>query len=528
MQGAAAIVASLVAAAVATDDVSTGLGELEHLSSMQPEVVANLLAKVEHEWEALAKSDLNNKTKMGVSLASMQSSCSKVAKAIISSSEGEKDRVTTYLGEVCDRASSDSASMCQNFASTLEAHLDADEFDNRESLDIPARFCADFYNGPVKKQAAVIIAAEKIAAEKAKKAAEEKAKADAEAAKAKAEAEAKAAKAKAEAEAKAAKAKAEAEAKAAKAKAEAEAEAKAKADAAKAKAAAEAKAKAEAEAAKAKAEKEARAKAEQERIAQAKALAEKEARSKADKVMKDTLAKANQLDAESERDLQLANSLMSKANTEFQGSLGQARAIEEEMKNVTNFAVRARQELSFASEKEAQAAEREAKEAKEKASRLKKELEEARKAKAAAAEKKAKADAETAKAEAEAQAKTKIAEQAKANARLAKVQKRTALLGKSGVAQDPCAGCTDPAVVEYQKCSSTMEYNPCAKQYTGVAFDNHCCIVKEQHMRCLQCKAQGTRKHYNSKWTDQKNTGVTVVEAQVAKRVSKTSVATHK
>merc|ERR1719506_2810751 len=95
-------------------------------------------------------------------------------------------------------------------------------------------------------------------------------------------------------------------------------------------------------------------------------------------------------------------------------------------------------------------------------------------------------------------------------------------------AQDPCAGCTDPAVVEYQKCSSTMKYNPCAKQYTGVAFDNHCCIVKEQHMRCLQCKAQGTRKHYNSKWTDQKNSGVTVVEAQVAKKVSKTTVPSEK
>jgi len=80
--------------------------------------------------------------------------------------------------------------------------------------------------------------------------------------------------------------------------------------------------------------------------------------------------------------------------------------------------------------------------------------------------------------------------------------------------QDPCAGCMDTHVVEYQKCQSTTKYNPCAKQYTGVAFDNHCCIVKEQHGRCLQCKAQGTRKHYNSKWTDQKNSGVTVVEFQ--------------
>ena len=53
------------------------------------------------------------------------------------------------------------------------------------------------------------------------------------------------------------------------------------------------------------------------------------------------------------------------------------------------------------------------------------------------------------------------------------------LLRLASVAQDPDAGCTDPAVVEYQECSSTMKYNPYVKQYTGVALDNHCCIVKE-------------------------------------------------
>merc|ERR1719408_698146 len=82
----------------------------------------------------------------------------------------------------------------------------------------------------------------------------------------------------------------------------------------------------------------------------------------------------------------------------------------------------------------------------------------------------------------------------------------------SHVEQDPCAGCSDPHVVQYQKCSTEMAYNPCAKQYTGVAFDNHCCTIKEKHGRCLQCKSQGARPHYNSKWTDQLNSGVTVFE----------------
>merc|ERR1719247_388657 len=78
--------------------------------------------------------------------------------------------------------------------------------------------------------------------------------------------------------------------------------------------------------------------------------------------------------------------------------------------------------------------------------------------------------------------------------------------------QDPCAGCSDPHVVQYQKCQTEMSYNPCSKQYTGVAFDNHCCVIKEKHGRCLGCKSQGARPHYNSKWTDQANLGVTVDE----------------
>merc|ERR1719261_1493097 len=67
----------------------------------------------------------------------------------------------------------------------------------------------------------------------------------------------------------------------------------------------------------------------------------------------------------------------------------------------------------------------------------------------------------------------------------------------SNIEQDPCAGCSDPYVVQYQKCMTEMSNNPCTKQYTGVAFDNGCCITKEQHGRCLTCKSQGTRPHYN-------------------------------
>merc|ERR550537_1594049 len=78
--------------------------------------------------------------------------------------------------------------------------------------------------------------------------------------------------------------------------------------------------------------------------------------------------------------------------------------------------------------------------------------------------------------------------------------------------QDPCAGCVDSHVVSYQKCMSSVGSNPCTKQYTGVAFDNGCCVMKEKHGMCLRCKSMGARPHYNSKWTDQQNLGVTVYE----------------
>merc|ERR1719207_417091 len=80
------------------------------------------------------------------------------------------------------------------------------------------------------------------------------------------------------------------------------------------------------------------------------------------------------------------------------------------------------------------------------------------------------------------------------------------------IEQDPCAGCVDSHVVSYQKCMSTLSNNPCTLQYTGVAFDNGCCVMAQKHGMCLRCKGMGAPSHYNSNWTDQQNLGVTVYE----------------
>jgi len=87
---------------------------------------------------------------------------------------------------------------------------------------------------------------------------------------------------------------------------------------------------------------------------------------------------------------------------------------------------------------------------------------------------------------------------------------KKAVLAETTSKQDPCAGCSDTALTSHQKCAVSMSHNPCSTQYTGVAFDNSCCIAKEKHGRCLGCKSSGDRPHYGSRWTDQKASGVTV------------------
>jgi hypothetical protein len=84
-------------------------------------------------------------------------------------------------------------------------------------------------------------------------------------------------------------------------------------------------------------------------------------------------------------------------------------------------------------------------------------------------------------------------------------------------AQDPCAGCTNDGAQAYQKCA--LQYgDPCAELNgaglvgggPGKKKDVSCCMKKEKHNRCLECKsmdcAHGTctvNKIYYSEYSDQ-------------------------
>mmetsp|Transcript_41294 Transcript_41294/g.62400 ORF Transcript_41294/g.62400 Transcript_41294/m.62400 type:complete len:134 (+) Transcript_41294:35-436(+) len=63
------------------------------------------------------------------------------------------------------------------------------------------------------------------------------------------------------------------------------------------------------------------------------------------------------------------------------------------------------------------------------------------------------------------------------------------------IQQDPCAGCDETLSLAYQACAKTYG-NPCAEtneagivsKGAGTKKDVSCCLKKEKHDRCLQCK----------------------------------------
>mmetsp|Transcript_74764 Transcript_74764/g.189764 ORF Transcript_74764/g.189764 Transcript_74764/m.189764 type:complete len:129 (+) Transcript_74764:75-461(+) len=81
--------------------------------------------------------------------------------------------------------------------------------------------------------------------------------------------------------------------------------------------------------------------------------------------------------------------------------------------------------------------------------------------------------------------------------------------------QDPCAGCDESLSLAYQSCA--REYgNPCAETNQaglvasgpGTKKDVGCCLKKDKHDRCMQCKSMDcqfatchTNKRYYSERT---------------------------
>jgi len=193
MMSAALLLCILAPAAAVRGSIRGSAGLL---SDMRPEVVSKLLGEVSHKWAVDFVAVLSNTTDEAHAYGEMEKSCLKVSKSIIAGSDGDEDRVSEYMKEVCEEPSS--SPMCAAFASAIDDAMVGDEHFNRERLDL-TKFCKKFWNSKVQTTAQEMRvqqeAEEKAAAEK--KAQEEKEAAEKKAAEEKAIAEKKAAEEKA-------------------------------------------------------------------------------------------------------------------------------------------------------------------------------------------------------------------------------------------------------------------------------------------------------------------------------------------
>jgi len=165
--GAALLLVALLPVAAILRGTSNNMDLTVALSDMHPEQVGNLLHTVELKWEEARASSLRNLTDENAGLEDMVKSCSKVAKAIIAGSDGDKDKVVEYMNDVCAASESE---QCKPFASGIEGSMTDDAEVNRNDLDL-SKFCQGFWSGPVTGAAKVL--AQKASEEDALKAKEE-------------------------------------------------------------------------------------------------------------------------------------------------------------------------------------------------------------------------------------------------------------------------------------------------------------------------------------------------------------------
>jgi len=155
--GAALFLVALVPVAAILRGTSNGMDLSLALNDMHPAQVGKLLNTVELKWEEARVSSLRSLTDEKVGLEDMVKSCSKVAKAIIAGSDGDKDKVVEYMQDVCssDNAPpSDEEKKCHQFSSGIEGTMTDDAGFNRNDLDL-SKFCQAFWSGPVTDAAKV-------------------------------------------------------------------------------------------------------------------------------------------------------------------------------------------------------------------------------------------------------------------------------------------------------------------------------------------------------------------------------------
>merc|ERR1719356_847840 len=122
-------------------------------SGMQPELVANTLARVEDRWRSQAVLFTECNSTGGATLdcshatSAFMKSCSTVVSAVISGSSGDRENVKEYLGVVCGEPELTAwkKEWCGGLAESISSMMSADNYDNREDFDV-SRLCQGFWS----------------------------------------------------------------------------------------------------------------------------------------------------------------------------------------------------------------------------------------------------------------------------------------------------------------------------------------------------------------------------------------------
>lgn len=121
---------------------------------LQPQVVAHTLFMMEDEWRNQAALFAECNATMG-SLAqpcsaaskAFEKSCTTVVKAVNQASSGDRTAVTEYMGDICGQAELEGwrKQRCQSLASTISGAMSADNYENREELDVHS-VCQNYWS----------------------------------------------------------------------------------------------------------------------------------------------------------------------------------------------------------------------------------------------------------------------------------------------------------------------------------------------------------------------------------------------
>jgi len=110
--------------------------------AMQPTVAARTLSKIESEWRSqallFAECQADGHNDCGRVQSSFQKSCGTVVTAVVAASSGDRDTVHEYMDVVCNEPELKDwkHERCQNFAKAISNSMTADNYENREHLNM--------------------------------------------------------------------------------------------------------------------------------------------------------------------------------------------------------------------------------------------------------------------------------------------------------------------------------------------------------------------------------------------------------